>query len=137
MLSLAIFGGSSVDGGSLDPFEPVTALALFGGGEIDFSAGPPAPALDITAIAIFGGFTVKVHPRQVVRLSGVSLFGGKSIEPRQLPGTAGRPSRGDLQDDQEDSDAMDLFEEPLEIRVFTLFGGLSVKRWVPGRDDDS
>ncbi|MDG2304135.1 MAG: hypothetical protein P8R42_05675 [Candidatus Binatia bacterium] len=134
MFSLAIFGASSVDGADLDPCEPVTALALFGGGEIDFSAGPVAPALDITAIAIFGGFTVKVHPRQVVRLSGISLFGGKTIEPRQLADADSR--LGDRGDDEEDN-VTDLFEEPLEIRVFTMFGGLAVKRWVLGQDDEA
>lgn len=133
MLSLALFGATSVDGGSLDPYEPVTALALFGGGEIDFSAGPAAPALDVTAIAIFGGFTVKVHPRQVVRLSGMSLFGGKTIEPRKLADADARLA--DRDDDE--NDVTDLFEEPLEIRVFTMFGGLSVKRWVVGQDEES
>lgn len=122
MLSLAIFGGSTVDGGSLDPGEPITALAMFGGAEIDFSAGPPPPYLDITAVAVFGGVTVKVHPKQVVRLSGLSIFGGKSVEPRQL---TDETSAGD-----ED------FEDPLEIRAFSMFGGVAVKRWVPGQGDE-
>src|SRR5262245_37842073 len=114
MLNLAIFGGSKLDGSSLEMDEPLTSLALFGGAELDFSAAPPPPDVAITAIAIFGGITVKVHPEQVVRLSGWSVFGGKSVEPqRRLP-----PPEGGNED----------FEEPLEITAYTVFGGLAVKR---------
>lgn len=118
MISLSIFGGNTVDGGSLEPFEPVTAVALFGGGEIDFTAGPPPPNIEVTAVALFGGITIRVHPKQMVRLNGLAIFGGKGVEPRLL--TDGSP------EDEE-------FDDPLDVRVFAMFGGVTVKR---GLDDD-
>lgn len=116
MLTLGIFGGSTVDGSMLDPGERVIALCLFGGVEIDFSAAPSPPAAEVLVVAVFGGCNIKVRPDQSVRLTGFSLFGGRQVEPRrQLPPPA--PATGD--------DGADL---PLEIDAYALFGGVNVER---------
>jgi len=120
MLSLAIFGSNRVDGSMIDPGERVVSLALFGGIEMDFSGAPPAPDIDVTIIAMFGGVNVRVHPRQAVRLSGFSLFGGRHVEPRRA--LAAPDPRGQPAADDED------FDFPLEIDAYAIFGGVNVKR---------
>lgn len=120
MLSLAIFGGHHVDGSMLDPGERIVSVALFGGLDFDFASMPPPPAVEIVIVALFGGASVKVRTQQPIRVTGVSLFGGRSVEPmRALPPAATMTPAPD--DDAE----MDL---PLEISAYTLFGGVSVKR---------
>ncbi len=116
MVSLAIFGGHRIDGSMLDPGERVVALALFGGIEFDFVSAPPPAAAEVLIVAVFGGASVKVHAQQAVRMTGLSLFGGRSVEPmRRLPPATPQP---------EDED----FELPLDINAYALFGGVSVKR---------
>jgi hypothetical protein len=119
MFSVALFGSNTIDGGALEAGERVVSLALFGGMQLDFSGGPPPPALELVLLALFGGVKVKVRPAQDVRLSGFSLFGGRDIEPRRrLPApTHSAPT-----------DADDDAELPLEIRAYALFGGVSVQR---------
>jgi hypothetical protein len=121
MLSLAIFGGSKIDGADLEPGERAVALALFGGVELDFST-TPAPFVDVVVVAVFGGVVVKVQPARAVRLAGFSLFGGRHVEARRPP----LPSRGG---DSEADDGSD--ELPLEIHAFALFGAVVVKRTAP------
>ena len=118
MLSLAIFGGNHVDGSMLDPGERVVALALFGGIDIDFASAPPPPGVEVVSIAVLGGVSFKVRPRQPVRLSGVSIFGGRNVEPPPLPSPAAPPTH-DLDDD------IDL---PLDIIAYAVFGGVNVER---------
>ena len=119
MVTLAIFGGTQLDGSTVEPGERVTALALFGGVVVDFAAAPPAPAVDMVIFAVFGGVEVKVRPDQDVRLRGFSLFGGRSVEPRRrLP----PPQPLSV------SPADDDIELPLEISAYAVFGGVSVKR---------
>jgi hypothetical protein len=127
MFSVALFGGNRIDGSALDPGERVVSLAVFGGMELDFTVTPPPIAVDLVLIALFGGVSVKVRPTQDVRLSGFSLFGGRSIETRRplaLPSGSGTPAAASEGDD----DA----ELPLEISAYALFGGVSVKRDLPG-----
>jgi hypothetical protein len=122
MFSIAIFGRNTVDGSMLEPGERVISLALFGGIELDFSAAPPPPAIDVIIIAVFGGTTVKVRPDEQVTLSGVSLFGARRMEPmRQSPrADSAQPSHpvGDTEG----------FPLPLEIAAFSLFGAVRVER---------
>lgn len=118
MLSLAIFGSNRVDSSMVDPGERVVSFAVFGGIEMDFS--DPAPPIDITIIALFGGVNVKIHPRQAVRLSGFSLFGGRTVEPRRA--LAPPQATASAADDNDD------FELPLEIDAYAIFGGVNVKR---------
>jgi hypothetical protein len=119
MLSLAIFGGSKIDGSELEVGERLFGLALFGGIEVDFSAAPPAPAVEIVVIALFGGVTIRVRPQQAVRLTGFSLFSGRDVDPRPaLPDPVA--GSGAASDDEDDL--------PLEVRGYALFGALRVTR---------
>jgi hypothetical protein len=120
MLSLAIFGGNRVDGSMLDPGERIIALALFGGIEFDFASVPP-PATEVVVVAMFGGATFKVRARQPVRVTGLSIFGGRSVEPlRRLPPQAVQTSPP--------ADGADDLDLPLEINAYAAFGGVTVKR---------
>ena len=121
MLSVAIFGGNRVDGSMLDPGERVIALALFGGIDFDFATLPPPPATEVVVVTMFGGATFKVRSRQPLRVTGLSIFGGRSVEPmRRLPqpGTLASPP----------ADGGDDLDLPLEINAYAVFGGVTVKR---------
>jgi len=83
MFHLAIFGGNKIDGSTVDPGEQVFGLALFGGLEFDFTQCPAPEGAELMIFAIFGGATVKVREEENVMFSGVSLFGGRSMEPRR------------------------------------------------------
>ncbi len=83
MFHLAIFSGNTIDGSMIEPGERVTALALFGGLKFDFLDAPAPPDAELTIIALFGGATVKVRPDEPVELTGFSLFGARTIEPRR------------------------------------------------------
>jgi hypothetical protein len=120
MFSIAIFGGTKVDGSTVEPGERVVSLALFGGVDLDFASAAPAPAVDLLLIAVFGGVTLRVRPEQEVRISGFSLFGGRTVDPRRLPPPAGATATAGVGDDD--------FELPLEVAVYSLFGGVHVKR---------
>jgi hypothetical protein len=121
MLSLAIFGGNHIDGGMLEPGERIVSVVLFGGIDFDFASVPPPPALEVVVIAMFGGASFKLQAQQPVRLTGVDIFGGRSVEPmRGLPSSAASASPP-----AEDGGDLDL---PLEITAYSLFGGVSVKR---------
>ena len=117
MLSLAIFGGNRIDGGMIDPGERVVAVALFGGLDFDFASVPPPPATEVTVVAVFGGAGFKVQAQQPLRLSGFSIFGGRSVEP--VPQLSPPPQHVN------DEDETDL---PLEISAYAVFGGVSIKR---------
>jgi hypothetical protein len=114
MVSLAIFGGNRMDGGMIDPGERVIAVALFGGIDFDFASVPPPPATEVTVVAVFGGAAFKVRAQQPLRLSGFSIFGGRSVERApQLP-----PPQQTEDDD----------ELPLEINAYAVFGAIDIKR---------
>lgn len=109
MFSLAIFGGNRIDGSVLEPGEPLTCLVLFGGVDVDFTACEAPPLSGITVVSIFGGARVRVRADQPVRIDGLSLFGGRTVEPRSLP----PPGEDPL---------------PLTITAYSLFGGVRVER---------
>ena len=122
MLSVAIFGGNRVDGGMIDPGERVFALSLFGGIDLDFASVPPPPLTEVVIIAVFGGATVRVRPDQEVRLTGFSVFGGRSVEPRRqlLPPEKPPPPQSGHDDPES--------ELPLDVVAYAIFGGVSIKR---------
>ena len=120
MFNVSIFGGGRVDGSTLDPGERVISLCLFGGVEMDFATYPPPPGVEVVLINIFGGANLKVRPEQVVKVSGLSLFGARHVEPiRELP------SPSSMVVESEDDDGL---LEPLEIMAYTLFGAVTVRR---------
>ena len=114
MFHLAIFGGNKIDGSTVAPGEQVVGLALFGGLEFDFTQCPAPEGAELMIFAIFGGATVKVREEENVMFSGVSLFGGRRMEPKR--------ERYDRESDG------DRFPFPLEVVAYSLFGGVSVKR---------
>lgn len=114
MFHLAIFGGNKIDGSTIDPGEQVIGLALFGGLEFDFTECPAPEGAELMVFAIFGGATIKVREEDNVMLSGVSLFGGRSMEPYR--------ERYDRESDR------GRIPIPLEVAAYSLFGGVSVKR---------
>ena len=114
MFHLAIFGGNKIDGSTVDPGEQVVGLALFGGLEFDFTRCPAPEGAELIVFAIFGAATVKVREEENVMLSGISLFGGRSMEPKR-----------ERYDGESDGDRFPL---PLEVAAYSIFGGVSVKR---------
>jgi hypothetical protein len=127
MFSLAMFGGNKIDGGDLEPGERATGLALFGGLEFDFTQST-APFVDLVVIAVFGGAVVKVLPHQSVRMTGFSLFGGRTVETRSVPPPDGTTQPSAVADARSDADE----GFPLEISAYAVFGGVSIKRaWPP------
>ena len=83
-MNLAIFGGF---GKPLAPgWSKETAVAIFGGGELDLVGAPPVQNARLTAVAILGGLSVLVPPGSRVRMSGLSLLGGRAVKSRQGDG---------------------------------------------------
>jgi hypothetical protein len=101
-MNVAVFGGFGKA-----PFTPgwkrQTALAIFGGGDLDLTAAAPADDARLTAIAVFGGIDVRVPAGTRVALSGLSLLGGRDVK---VP-----PGDGPL----------------VRVRAFAVLGGVSVK----------
>jgi hypothetical protein len=114
MFHLAIFGANKIDGSTIDPGEQVVGLALFGGLEFDFTECPAPEGAELMLFAIFGGATVKVRVEDDVMFSGVSLFGGRSAEPKR-----------ERSDGKSDGHRIPF---PLEVAAYSIFGGVSVKR---------
>lgn len=108
MFNVAIFSRGKIDGSRADPGERLTSFSLFGGAELDFASAPAPPEVQVLILNLLGTTTVKVRPDQEVKLSGIGLLGSKTVDP---------PRPGD-----------DEFPLPLEITVFSLLGGVSVKR---------
>ena len=122
MLSLAIFGNTRIDWSEIEAGERILGLALFGGLEVDFTLVPAPPAIEMTLVSVFGGVSVKVRPRQAVRLLGFSVFGGRSVEARRpLPPSHSQPPAAPDVDDDEDA-------LPIEIQAYAIFGGINVER---------
>jgi hypothetical protein len=83
-------------------------VAVLGGVKLDLGqAEPEAPESLITVIAVFGGAELTAPPGVPVELTGASLLGGKSDERPSGPALPGCPV--------------------IRVRVFSLFGGVSVK----------
>jgi hypothetical protein len=101
-VNIAIFGGFDKR-----PFAPgwtkQTAVAVLGGGEIDLTAAPPADGAVLTAVALFGAIEVVAPAGSRVTLSGLSLFGGRSVTVVAGDGPA------------------------FAVRAFAVFGGIEVK----------
>ena len=115
MFSLAIFSGNKIDGRMLHPGERFFGLALFGGLDLDLTDAPPE--LEVTVVAIFGGAKVRVRPDEEVMFDGLSIFGGRSIEPPLHHS----PQASAVTDDED-------APFPLDILAYSLFGGVSVRR---------
>ncbi len=105
-MNVAIFGGFGKR-----PFAPgwtkQTAVAILGGGDLDLTASAPGEGARLTAVAVLGRVAIRVPPGTRVTMSGLSLFGGRSVDVQAGDGPA------------------------LALRAFAILGGLEVKEGVP------
>jgi hypothetical protein len=108
-VNIALFGGFDKR-----PFGPgwkkETILALLGGGEIDLTASPPDGEGELRVLAILGGVDITVAPGTSVSLSGMSLFGGRSVNVREGDGPR------------------------IKLNAIAVFGGVDVKEPKAGTD---
>lgn len=109
MFSISIFGKEQVDGSKVTPGERITALALFGGVEVDLASSPPPPEVDVFLVALMGSAHLKVRRDQGVNLTGASIFGARKVEP------------GDSAEEGE-------LGLPLNVAAFSIMGSVEVKR---------
>lgn len=109
MFSIAIFGKEEVNGSKVAPGERIIALALFGGVEIDLASSPPPPEIDVLLLALLGSARVKVRRDQGVNMTGISILGGRKVQPA---------------DSTEESE----LSLPLNVAAFSIMGGIEVKR---------
>lgn len=104
-MNVAIFGGFEKK-----PFAPgwskETVVAVFGGGDLDLRNSPPAEGAKLTVVAIFGGITAVVPPGSRVSMSGLSLFGGRSVKVEPADGPR------------------------IHVRAIAILGGVEVKESV-------
>jgi hypothetical protein len=83
---VAVFGGA-VRAGRWLPARRETAVAVFGGVELDYRYAPVGPEpLELRAFAVFGGVQITVPPGVHVEMTGFSLFGGREVRGDAGPG---------------------------------------------------
>lgn len=78
-MNVAIFGGFG-DRPLAPGWTKETAVAVFGGGELDLRSAPPGESARLTAVAVLGGVEVKVAPGTRVTMSGLSFLGGRDVK---------------------------------------------------------
>jgi hypothetical protein len=107
-VNIAIFGGFEKR-----PFgtgwSKETLVAVLGGGEVDLTASPPEGEGKLRAVAFLGGIEILVPPGTEVSLSGLSLFGGRSVKVSE----GGGPK--------------------IKLNAIAIFGGIEVKERAPGQ----
>jgi len=107
--SVAVFGGASRKG-AWTVSEQYTAMAFFGGVELDFrEAVFTAPVTTVYANCVFGGVDITVPDDVVVHVSGVPIFGGFEHGTKNAP-TSFPPNA-----------------PVLEIKGMAIFGGVDVQ----------
>ncbi len=107
--SVAIFGGASRKG-PWTVAEQYTALAVFGGVELDFrEATFTAAETTVYANCLFGGIEITVPDDVVVHVSGVPIFGGFD---HGNGGPASYPPNAPV----------------MHVKGLAIFGGVEVKR---------
>jgi hypothetical protein len=103
---VAIFGGFERKGGWTVPAE-VSALCIFGGGELDLTeAVLTSRETVITAVCLFGGLEITVPDGMAVRSEVVGIFGGTEV-----PSDAGEPGA-----------------PVLVVKGAAIFGGIEIHR---------
>ena len=86
-MNWAVFGGFS-KAPFRDGWTRETAIAVFGGGELDLTRASPGAGAVLRAVAVLGGVEVIVPEGSRVALSGRSRFGGR--DGKAEPGAPGR-----------------------------------------------
>jgi hypothetical protein len=103
---VAIFGGFERKGGWTVPPE-VSALCIFGGGELDLTeAVLTSQETVITAVCLFGGLEITVPDGMTVRSEVVGIFGGTEV-----PSDSGQPGA-----------------PVLVVKGAAIFGGIEIHR---------
>ena len=88
MKNVAVFSGSKVEAGVLEPGKKVWSIAIFGGSEVDFrQAELEEGVTEVAAFSLFGGNKILVPKDIQVTLSGFSLFGAKELKRSQTKET--------------------------------------------------
>jgi hypothetical protein len=76
-MNISVFGSG---GGTLPSgWSKESAIAIFGGCELDGSAGAD-PRASLTFVGLFGGLELKVPPGSRVSQSGFALFGERKVD---------------------------------------------------------
>lgn len=106
-MNFAMFGG--FDRRPLAPgWKEETLVAVLGGGEVDLTASPPEGGSGrLTAVAVLGGIDLRVPPGTRIAMSGLSLFGGRSVNVTEGDG----PS--------------------IQLKAVAVLGGIEVKERAP------
>jgi Domain of unknown function (DUF1707)/Cell wall-active antibiotics response 4TMS YvqF len=76
---IAIFGGASRKG-KWHASPKINTVTIFGGAELDFrDAQLPAQEITVNCTCIFGGVDITVPPEMKIVESGIAIFGGRDI----------------------------------------------------------
>jgi hypothetical protein len=106
-VNIALFGGFDKR-----PFGPgwkrETIVAVLGGGDIDLTESPPDGEGLLRVVAFLGGVDITVAPGTSVSLSGMSLFGGRSVNVQEGDGPR------------------------IKLNAIAIFGGVDVKEQEAG-----
>lgn len=105
---VAVFGGTERKG-RWRPARRETAVAVFGGVELDFrDAELPPGELELRAYAVFGGIDITVPEGVRVELTGFAVFGGRDVK---ASGAAPGGSTGTV----------------IRLHAVAIFGGVTAK----------
>jgi predicted membrane protein len=98
-----------------------TAVAVFGGTQIDLAAAPLAIGeTRINVVSIFGGTDVLVPDDIAVRITGISIFGGVNVRGRDI-------SSGIFSMNQYESPGYAVAARRLHIDATSIFGGVKIR----------
>lgn len=102
---VSLIGGLKRRGPGRMPADTVV-LTPVGGADLDLSDARIEEVTSVTKVSLVGGVRLRVPADVMVEVEGVSLFGGRTVEPG-TPGASGRVVR---------------------VRNYSVFGGVSVTR---------
>ncbi len=110
---VAVFGAAERSGHWVVD-DGMSTVAVFGGVDLDMrEAALESPTTTMTVVAVFGGVDITLPDGVEVRTSGFSLFGGTDGPKDRTPPPHGAPV--------------------LRVRVYAVFGGVSLRRRKPRR----
>lgn len=98
-----------------------TAVAVFGGTQIDLAAEPLALGeTRINVVSVFGGTDILVPDDVAVRVTGISIFGGVNVRGREI-------SSGIFSVNQYESPGYAMAARRLHIDATSIFGGAKIR----------